>query len=436
MDKEISKRFIAIFTLAGLCLTLVSGLMAQNPDRETLKPMNRGTIVPSFVHVETGGQQQFHIVMEAPRLLHAYNPKTEDVVWYVNGISGGNEKVGTINPEGLYKAPSKAPGTHQIHITGFLEMADNQFMVATVLLDGIQPEFKTVYEFGESKNALQHLRSPKAISVEEDGNYLISVGNHILRFSDKGNFVESMGKSAFDREGHLYDPRNVVVDESGNFFISDQKESVPRIMAFSQNGEYLYSFGMKGYLPGMSFTTRGLAINSEDRVYLGDQELSRVTAYDRTGEYLFHFGNEGAGTGDLNGYHDLSIDHNNDLFIANYFGPCHKFDANGRYLFSFAFPDPPSGIIHATDIATDSWGNVYVAVRGQRNRDDSYNVVKDSDGNRVDIIKYNNNGDFIANIQLSNEFRSPIRMMVDHDDRLVVLFDGDDMVGVEIITYK
>ncbi len=433
MYKEINKRFIAFFALGAIYLSIVPGLSAQYADGQAFKPMNRGNIAPSFVQVETGAQQQFHIVMEAPRLLPAYNPRTEGVVWFVNGIEGGNAEVGTIDSDGLYYAPHRAPGTNLIHITGFVEMADNPHMIATVLLDGIRPRFRTVYEFGEPKNALQHLHGPKAVSVEQNGKFLIAVGNHILRFSDKGDFMESMGESAFDREGHLFGPLNVLADESGKFFVSDQKESVPRIMAFSNEGEYLYSFGMKGYFPGMSFTTRGLAVNSDDRLYLGDLELSRITVYDRSGEYLFHFGEEGAGTGALNGYHDLSVDKNNDVFVANYFGPCQKFDAYGRYLFSFAFPDPPSGIIHITDVATDSWGNVYVAVRGQRNHDDSYNVVNDADGSRVDIIKYNNHGDFIANIQLSKEFRYPIRMTVDHDDRLVVLFQSDDMTGVEII---
>lgn len=435
MNKEITKRSIAFLALGAIALSLAVDLSAQYADGQAFKPMKRGNIVPSFVHVETGVKQQFHIVMEAPRLLPAYNPRTEDVVWSVNGIEGGNAEVGTIDADGLYTAPRRVPGTHLIHITGFVEMADNPHMTATVLLDGIRPGFSTVYEFGEPKNALQHLRGPKAISVEQNGNFLMAVGNSILRFSEKGDFMESMGRSAFDREGHLADPRNVLADESGKFFVSDQKESVPRIMAFSNDGEYLYSFGMKGYFPGMSFTTRGMAVNSDDRLYLGDVELSRITVYDRSGEYLFHFGEEGAGTGELNGFTDFSIDKNNDIFVASYFGPCHKFDAYGRYLFSFAYPDPPSGITHITDIAADSRGNVYVAVRGKRNRDDSYDAVKDADGNRVDIIKYNNHGDFIANIQLSRQPGYPIRMTVDHDDRLVVLFDSDDMTGVEIITH-
>ena len=435
MYKEITKRFFALLAIGAISLSFAADLSAQYADGQAFKPMKRGNIVPTFVHVETGTQQQFHIVMEAPRLLPAYNPRTEDVVWSVNGIEGGNAEVGTIDNDGLYSAPRTLPGTYQIHITGYVEMADNPHMTATVLLDGIQPEFKTVYEFGEMKNSLQHLNGPTAISIEQDGNFLIAVGNHILRFSDKGDFMESMGRSAFDREGHLADPRNVLADESGKFFVSDQKESVPRIMAFSNDGEYLYSFGMKGYFPGMSFTTRGLALNSEGRVYLGDLELSRITVYDHSGDYLFHFGEEGAGIGELNGYHDLSVDYNNDIFVANYFGPCHKFDAYGRYLFSFAYPDPPAGVIHITDVATDSRGNVYAAVRGQRNHDDTYNVVIDDEGKRVDIIKYNNHGDFIANIQLSREGRYPIRMTVDHDDRLVVLFESDDMTGVEIIAH-
>src|SRR5437879_6107368 len=59
---------------------------------------------------------------------------SQAVGWYVNGIPGGNEKVGTISRSGIYSAP--AAGGFPVTIQA---ISTNGFATATVTLNGELP---------------------------------------------------------------------------------------------------------------------------------------------------------------------------------------------------------------------------------------------------------------------------------------------------------
>ncbi len=424
------KNFITRYVGFFLLMLITQQVASQQGMGETTKSLKRARISPTHVSLSAGDKQQFHVVMVTTRLTSAYNP--ENVVWSVNGIIGGNAKVGTISNSGLYTAPGIATGLSEIYVTGYTKGADNAVNTATVVFNGVKISYKTVLDFGEAKENSKHFKNPTAIAVDRNGNFLIT-DKVVLRFSPAGKFISSFGQTEGDIIGHFDGLTNITTDRSNKIFISDQKITPPRLMAFSQEGKHLYSFGVKGAGPGMSFVTRGIAFDSKNRMYLGDVDLNRVTVFDNSGKYQFHFGKAGAGTGHFNGYYDLALDMNNDVFVANYFGPCQKYDAAGNYLFSFAQPNPPDGIIYTTDIATDSKGNVFVAVRGAERENGEFELAKDESGATVHIIKYNNNGDFLTGIALADAGKKPVRITTDKKDRLVVLYKTDKKIGVEVL---
>lgn len=419
-----------LITTLLFSISFITPGFAQQAHPQTVKPLQRARIVPSFTILTAGAEKQFYMVMEVTRLTAAYNP--ENTIWSVNGIPGGNARVGTISSAGLYKAPASYAGSAEIYITGQVKSADNPVNTATVLIGGKRPEYRTVRSFEEPLEQSLHFKKPTDIAVEKNGNFVIS-DKKVLRFSAEGKFINEFGEHEGDIIGHLDGALNIAVDRNDKIFVADGKITPPRIMAFNPAGKHLYSFGRKGYAPGMSFVTRGIAFDSQNRLYLGDVELNRITVFDNSGGYLFHFGDPGAGTGQLNGYYDLALDANNDVFVASYFGPCQKFDAGGRYLFSFGFPNPPNGIIYTTAIAADSNGDVYAAVKGNENADGSFNLLKDENNRPFHIIKYNNNGDRIANLRLSADDRWPLRLTIDRQNRLVVLYKSNTAYGVEVL---
>ncbi len=390
----------------------------------------RATIYPSLVSLKSGEEQKFHIVMSATRLTTSYNP--DQIEWAVNGIEGGNTSVGTISKDGVYKAPQNLKGIPEITITARVASADNKINMATVLYNGQKSNYKTVLNFNEKIDNLKNFKSPLSIAVEKNGKFLIA-DDKILRFSPDGKFEASFGEQEGDIIGHLDGLLNIATDKDGKIFASDQKITPPHIMAFNEEGKHLYSFSYKGYHPGMGFITRGMAFDSGNRLYIGDIDLQRITVFDNAGNYQYHFGTPGNRAIDFNGYYDLALDQNNDVFVANYFGRCQKLDAKGHYISSFANADPPSGIIYTTNVAVDANGNVYVVAFGEKDKNGDFTLAKDASGKKVNIFKYNNNGDFISTITLSGAEKIPVCLTIDDQNRLVVLYKNTREIGVEVL---
>lgn len=428
-----------LFILMTVSLLVYDGF-ANDPDA-----MNRARIKPTLVNLNPKAEQQFYVVKEPERLKAAF--ATNKVIWYVNGLLGGNETVGTITKEGLYQAPEITPESPEIHIGASINTGSNKSLWATVLFNGKRPSYKTVLEWGELNDSLKHLKDPTAIALEQDGNILIADGI-VKRFSNSGDFIDEIGETKGEYEGSLSNSLNLAIDKEGLIFVCDAKTAPFRIQAFTQKGRYQYSFAPKGTSDKRVMDTRGMAFNSKQQLYVGDIDNIRVSVFEHSGDLIQTFGAKGAFPGELNVPYGIAIDSNDDLFVVNYFGPCQKFTPDGQFLFDFLFPNPPDGPIYFTDIASDRWGNVYLIVKGppkyeekievaeideSNKNEEKYEVAQDDEGNPVHIMKYNNNGDFVANIQLAKVERNALRLIVDNYGKIYVLFKGEDMIGVEIL---
>ncbi|NOY57575.1 MAG: hypothetical protein GXO75_01400 [Calditrichaeota bacterium] len=421
----ISKSII-FFTWGALTIFLLAQYgFATEPDA-----MNRARIKPTLTKIKPGSEQQFYIVKEPGRLTAAY--ATNKVKWFVDGLPGGNKTLGTITEDGLYRAPEKAPRSPEIHICAEVRNSSNRYLWATVLLNGKRPRYKTVKEWGEAVDHSKHLKDPRAIDVESNGDILIA-DSVLLRFSPDGEFITQLGYAKGDVDASMAGLLNVKVDAEGRIFVSDTKTGPPRIQAFSPNGAYLYGFGRKGTGPGRVMDTRGMAFDTEQRLYIVDIDNMHVNVYEHSGKFLQAIGKKGTRPGEFNAPYGLALDANNDLFVVSYFGPCQKLTSDGHFVLDFAYADPSDGPIYFTDVASDRWGNVYIIVKGARTPDGGFKTINDANGKRVNIIKYNNNGDFIANLRLSSKDREPVRLVTDTFGKIIVLYKGEKKNGVEFL---
>ncbi len=426
MTKILYYKYSFQFLLGAMVLFfLVQTGFAAQPES-----MTRARIKPTIKKVNTDGEQQFYVVLHARRLTPAY--ATNKVTWFVNGIIGGNGTFGTITQDGLYKAPSKAPKSPEIHICAEVSNASNRYLRATVLINGKRPRYKTKKEWGEKVDNVKYLMEPKALGVENNGNVLVAAGS-LFRFSPDGVFINKLGYTVGDVDAAMRGILNVAVDDEGKIFVSDTNTGTPRIQVFSPNGVSLYGFGNKGAAPGRVMDTRGMAFDSKNRLYIGDIDNPRVSVFENSGEFVQTIGKKGVFPGEFNYPYGVTLDSNDDLFVVSYFGPCQKMTSDGHFLLDFAYPDPPNGHIYLRDIASDAFGNVYIVVNGEAASSGSFKKVIDQNGHPVDIIKYNNNGDFVANLHLSSKDHNADRIVVDKSGKIYVLYNGDNKVGVEIL---
>ena len=388
--------------------------------------IGRARILPSVVNLALGQQQQFKI-LHAHRLISTTVMK--DVKWSVNDVPGGNAEIGTIDSNGVYHAPEKAPMPHEIHICAYANGAPNHYLWATVIIGNAAPTYKMVRDWGEQKGHLVHLKSPHGITLDKDGNIIIADegSNRVLRYTPDGKFLGEVGLGPGDSEerqmpgGYFEAPRAAAVDAEGNIFVSDEGTGA-RIQAFSPEGKFLYRFGVKGNRPGMLLRPHGMQFDSKQRLFVDDVDNFRISVYDHSGKFLYCWGQDGLYPGDLNPPHGLFLDRNDDVFVDSFYGPAQKFTADGHFLRAFAYANPPDGPIIFHTLNGDRWGDIYLTALSLKRNSKHY----------VSILKYNDNGDFVTTLRTSTPDRNVKWVAVAKDGTVYALYQGKTEVGVQV----
>jgi len=373
-----------------LCVLLsAAGLCAQDKSPAD-QPLGRGRIEPELVKLQPGAEQQFRAIIEAPKFDFARVAKK--VTWTVNDVVGGDAQVGTIDPKGLYRAPARAPVPHEVHIRAEVEGVMNRFLFATALVGAPELAYSLTSSWTDPPEA-HRLIYPHGISLDPQGNLLIadSNGNRVFRFSRDGKLLTEIGSRLAGKrksdetpkrsgagagrsdadignwgeepQGYFSGPRVALSDSSGMIYVVDVAERRPMIQVFNPEGQFQYSFGRHGILPGELFRSHDMAFDSKGLLHVEDVENARVNTYERTGKFVSCWGHEGTMPGELNAPHGIYLDPNDEIFIIGFYGPTQKFTADGRYLLTFAPGDPPDHAVSFQFIAGDRWGDVYIPMR-------------------------------------------------------------------------
>jgi sugar lactone lactonase YvrE len=409
------------FILSALILSgfaCVADVALANDD----PPPIRADITPSIVALEPGQMQQFRVTTMTARL--EARTVVTNVTWSVNDGHGGREEFGTIDPNGLYRAPATLPKTsREVVIRGDVYGVGNRVVWATVLLGGRRPTYAFVRSFGETVDRPERLQRPHSVVIDDDGNVIVVDENshRVVRYSPEGKFLGEIGYGAGREAGQFTKPRDAAIGPAGRIYVSDEKSDRPRIQIFSPDGEFVRIFAEKGTAPGMLLRAHGMQFDAEQRLFVVDVDNARVNVYDREGSFLYDWGRDGLYPGELNAAHGLYIDPAGDVFISGYYGPVQKFTAEGKFLSAFGPGEPPDGPVHFHAIGGDRWGNVYVTVRNLGPRP-----------NTVSVKKYSNNGDFVTSWRLSTEDREVNWVRVADDGTVYAAFRGDTHMGIEV----
>jgi len=148
------------------------------------------------------------------------------------------------------------------------------------------------------------------------------VGHHEVHVLDKrsGKLQFKFGRAGRrEEEGTLYQPTNlarapngdILVVETGNF----------RVSQFTPDGKFVRRFGEIGQLPGNFARPKGIAVDRDGRVFVGDAAFQNVQIFDRQGRVLMAFGQPPDGAQGLNLPADVSIDYDNVAMFRRYAAP-------------------------------------------------------------------------------------------------------------------
>jgi hypothetical protein len=225
------------------------------------------TVSPATANVQEGSQQQFTATVT--------NTSSTAVNWQVNGVTGGNATVGTIDATGLYTAPAIIPNPASVTITAFLQSAPT--------LSGNAIATITVVSF--SNNSLK-------------GNYVLSLSG----VDANGNSFYAVGAITADGNGNITAGEEDVVDvsfgysqaTSGTGTYSVGSDGRGTLNLNNSIGQFQFAIAMKAL--------DNAVLNEIDSGVVaatGELEAQTSSIAAPSGNYAFGFSGSGLGCGQL-----------------------------------------------------------------------------------------------------------------------------------------
>jgi streptogramin lyase len=178
------------------------------------------------------------------------------------------------------------------------------------------PSGKLLKSFGAGLFAFPH-----SIFVDRDDNIWTTdadtkngKGQQVMKFSPDGKLLMTLGKAgvAGPDLDEFNQPSGVAVAANGDIFISDGHggDTNARIMKFSKDGKFLKTWGKKGNGPSEFEQLHGIAVDSQERVYVVDRNNSRLQVFDKNGEFIAIWNQFGLPSG-------IFIDKNDVIYVAD-----------------------------------------------------------------------------------------------------------------------
>jgi sugar lactone lactonase YvrE len=138
---------------------------------------------------------------------------------------------------------------------------------------------------------------PHGFHVDPEGNVWTTDTelHQVLKFTSDGDLLMTLGQAgvAGDLPGAFNQPTDVVVGPEGNVYVTQGHSAAgagpathSRVARFSGDGIYVDSWGTLGSGPGELNRPHTIAIDSQDRLFVGDRSNNRIQIFDLDGRYL------------------------------------------------------------------------------------------------------------------------------------------------------
>jgi len=172
-----------------------------------------------------------------------------------------------------------------------------------------------------------------------------------------GEFSSGYGSG----DGQLVWPVAMDFDSQENLYVTDEQNH--RVTVYDAGWNYRVTWGFFGTGDGEFNGPAGIAIDSEDIIYVVDQHNSRVQKFTAQGEYILQWGETGDGAGQFNLPWGIAVDSQNNVYIADWRNDrIQKFSPDGQFLAAFGESGEGDGQFHRpSGVAVDLDGNIYVA---------------------------------------------------------------------------
>jgi DNA-binding beta-propeller fold protein YncE len=277
-------------------------------------------------------------------------------------------------------------------------------------------KFETVFR-GIHVKTIGGIDRPRHLAFAKTGETVVCEQNASCMkvFDSNHRLLRSFGNTG-QEESRLFEPRGVAISSDNTVFVVGGNHCV---MKFTLESQFIASVGSKGSGQLQFNTPYAIAYNhTNNRVYVCDTCNHRITILNHDLTFHGSFGSKGSEEGQFNKPEGISVDRKGNVLVADHYNNrIQVFDTNGRYLSSITHTTPGQGLQGSMSVAVgpDDW--VYVVEFGCAR-------VSVFDENGKYIKSFGKRGD------KDGEFKNPYAIAVSDDGRVFVSDTDNNRVQV------
>ena len=179
-----------------------------------------------------------------------------------------------------------------------------------------EPSGKYKGVFGSLKGGEGFFKRPTGIAIDRETKEIYvtdTLRDKVYVLDSRGAVLRTIGQHGA-KDGEFNFPTELLV-KNGILAVVDAMNF--RVQNFDLDGTYVGKIGSLGDLSGAMFRPKGIALDSENHIYLVEAMRGDVEVYDREGQLLYAFGGRGTALGQFQLPTGLFIDRNDRVYVAD-----------------------------------------------------------------------------------------------------------------------
>jgi len=213
---------------------------------------------------------------------------------------------------------------------------------------------------------------PVDISVRADGRVYVINRSPMHRLGIRVGICDLLhgwyGEFGSDgkADGQFTGPAAITHDSNDRIYVAD--EELNRITVFNADGEFESKWGELGTEPGQINGPSALKVTSDGNLLLVDHLNNRIQKMTPDGQYLSHWGSKGIAEGQFNLPWGIDTDNDENVYVADWRNDrIQRFSEDGKFIDMYGSSGSDDGLFNRpSDVAVDQDGFIYVADWGNQ----------------------------------------------------------------------
>ena len=213
---------------------------------------------------------------------------------------------------------------------------------------------------------------PVDISVRADGRVYVINRSPMHRLGIRVGICDLLhgwyGEFGSDgkADGQFTGPAAITHDSNDRIYVAD--EELNRITVFNADGEFESKWGELGTEPGQINGPSALKVTSDGNLLLVDHLNNRIQKMTPDGQYLSHWGSKGIAEGQFNLPWGIDTDNAENVYVADWRNDrIQRFSEDGKFIDMYGSSGSDDGLFNRpSDVAVDQDGFIYVADWGNQ----------------------------------------------------------------------